>query len=231
MVHEMPILTFQNYHLNENTQLKKADLQTLPQNTSSAPYSVTHCPPPTRSLDTNLRSTTLGNPRPAQTTWSLPPSSPPPLQHSGLLSGSPPHQGISHLRAFTHTLPCLAISSGNSPRGLMPHLRRSPQGPSHQGQLDLCSLPRGTHRANTPSLHPPPDQVLLPGFQNYMGHKVRNLVREGNTQATRHSQGLAPEAIQESDSEAGGRGPPHPFPLASVSGTIGLAKEPWLHGP
>lgn len=57
-----------------------------------------------------------------------------------------------------------------------------------------------------------------------MVHKVRNLVREGNTQATRHSQGLAPEAIQESDSEAGGRGPPHPFPLASARGRMGLAK-------
>lgn len=46
MIHDMPILTFQNYHLNENTQLKKADnLQTLPQNSSSAPRSGTHTTP------------------------------------------------------------------------------------------------------------------------------------------------------------------------------------------
>ena len=173
------------------------------------------------SLDTRLGSTTLGNPRPAQTTQRLPPSSPPPAP------------------AQWPTLRVTTTSRDLPPQGLYPHstlpghffqqfLNASPQEisprpfPPRPARSLLPSL--GTHRANTPSLHPPPDQVLLPGFQNYMGHKVRNLVREGNTKATRHSQGLAPEAIQESDPKAGGRGPPLPFPRASVRGRIGLAK-------
>lgn len=93
-----------------------------------------------------MRSTTLGNPRPAQTTWRLPPSSPPPAPAQWPTLGVPTTSRLSHLRAFPTLYPAWPFLPAVHLAAWMPCLRRSPQGPSHQGQLGLCPS-QGARRA------------------------------------------------------------------------------------
>lgn len=170
-----------------------------------------------------MRSTTLGNPRPAQMTRVChPPLLLPQLQHRGLLSGSP-HHGSPTSGPFPHsTLPAW-----------MPRLRRSPQGPSRQAlpsPSSRVSAPSpGALTGRTPSLCPPLDQALLPGGQSCTGHKARHPARE-----RAHNQPDTATGWLHSHSaitlQGGGRGPLTPSPWPLSGGGWGWPRSR-LHGP
>ena len=128
MIHDMPILTFQNYHLNENTQLKKADLQTLPQNTSSAPHTVTHC----QCVDTAISGHQVGkhdprepqacpnNPASATLLSSPSPSTVAYSQGHHHIKGSPTSGPLPTLYSAWPFLPAIpeCLTSGDLPKAL-----------------------------------------------------------------------------------------------------------------
>lgn len=119
-----------------------------------------------------------------------------------------------YLRALPVWYPCLA-----TPSGLMPHLRRFLPRPARP--LFPSSTTPSTRRANATALPPPLDCVPLLAVQNHLScnsYSVNSLMREGTIQMTKHSQGLTPEAIQESDPKAGGGEylPPSTLPPAKA---------------
>lgn len=167
-----------------------------------------------------MRSTTLGNPRPAQMTRVChPPLLLPQLQHRGLLSGSP-HHGSPTSGPFPHsTLPAW-----------MPRLRRSPQGPSRQAlpspSSRVSAPPRALIRGALP-LCVRLDQAC-PQARAAQATK-RDTQREKGHTTNQTATGCS-TATQQSHSKAG-VGDPDPSPglcqgedgLAKVKGSMGLS--------
>ena len=141
-------------------------------------------------------------------------------------SRGPPHQGSPTSGPFPHsTLPGHFFRQFTSQPGCLASGGRPKALPARASWVS--ALP-GALAGRTPSLHPPLDQALLPGGQSCTGHKARHRREKGHTN-NRTQPRAGSKATQESRLHGRGRGPPHPFPLASVRGRMGLVKvkAPW----